>query len=164
MTVQLMLLFFRDGDFMITQNELNDLSFCITLIRNDIKSKENIFIINVLLGILGKYDSLIENNEIRKSLCKIPGLADKWVFIRYENYYVKTIIDNYKSQKLLYDMLLSLKLLLEDEKIDQAFDLADTMHVLPDIIADNEGGIPKSFFKIFAKPYEKKWKVKIGED
>ena len=139
---------FRDGDFMITQNELNDLSFCITLIRNDIKSKENIFIINALLGILGEYDSLIENNEIRKSLRKIPGLADKWAFIRYENYYVKTIIiDNYKSQKLLYDMLLSLQLLLEDGKFDQAFDLADTMHVLPDIIADNKGEPQKAFLK-----------------
>ena len=44
MTGRLMLLFFRDDDFMITQNELNDLSFCITLIRNDIKSRENIFV------------------------------------------------------------------------------------------------------------------------
>ena len=58
---------------MITQNELYDLSFIISLIRSNIDSPENIKVLDIILALLEKTDSLIENNQIRHSLCEFPN-------------------------------------------------------------------------------------------
>ena len=147
---------------MITQNELYDLSFIISLIRSNIDSPENIKVLDIILALLEKTDSLIENNQIRHSLCEIPKLSEKWEFSKHENYYVRTIIfKDFQMQTALFNNLSMLRSLLQSSKFDQSFDLADALHVLPNIIADSNGKIPKNYYKVFARPYQSKWKSKI---
>lgn len=147
---------------MITQNELYDLSFVLTLIRSDIDSPKNIEILDALLVLLERTDILIENNQIRQSLSEISQLSENWEFLKYKNYYVRTIIfKDFQMQTSLFKNLSMLKSLLQSCKFDQALDLADTLHALPNIIADNNGKIPKIYYRTFARPYELKWKSKI---
>lgn len=147
---------------MITQNELYDLSFLISLIRGRIDSSKNIEVLDIILALLEKTDSLIEDNQIRHSLCEIPQLNEKWDFAKHENYYVRTIVfKDIQMQTVLFNSLSILRSLLLSGKFDQAFDLADALHVLPNIIADNNGKIPKNYYKTFARPYELKWKSQL---
>ena len=147
---------------MITQNELYDLSFILSLIRSDIHSPKNVEILDALLALLERSDILIENNQIRHSLCQIPQLNENWEFLKYQNYYVRTIVfKDFQMQTALFKNLSMLKSLLQSRKFDQALDLADAVHALPDIIADNNGKIPKNYYKTFARPYEMKWKSKL---
>lgn len=150
----------RKGDIiMITQNELYDLSFVISLIRSEITNPNNISVLNLILPLLENTSQLVENNSIRKALLHLTQLNAKWEFIKYENYYVKTLIfKDTAVQKELFLSLSELRALLQAQKFDQAFDLADTLHVLPEIIADNKGKIPNSYQKAFKKPYQKRWK------
>lgn len=143
---------------MITQNELYDLSFVISLIRSDITANENITILNIILDLLNNKEQSISNNEIRKNLRQIPILSKKWEFVYHENYYVRTIVfKNDKIIKVMSDMLMKLKSLLLSQEYAQAYDLADALHTLPEIIADNKGKIPHKYSKIFLNSYRNKW-------
>lgn len=147
---------------MITQNELIDLSFVLSLIRNDIENSTNIMILDTLVYLLQDPNEIIQDNQIRQALASISGLNKEWNFIYYENYYVRTvIIKNANIQNKIKLSLLNLKLLLQSNNFEQGYDLADALHVLPTIIAENNGDLPYRAKKIFIKPYEKKWKVKL---
>ena len=43
------------------------------------------------------------------------------------------------------------------KKYDQAFDLADALHMYPEIVANNLKKFPKSYWKLIYNPYKKKW-------
>lgn len=146
---------------MITQNELYDLGFAISLIRGNIKDPENVYILDSVLTLLKNPNKIISNNQIRNILRNIQNLSERWEFVKYDNYYVRTIIfKNEKTQIFLFENLSCLKLLLISQRFKQAFDLADILHILPDLIVENKGEIPKDFYKIFLNPYLKKWKLK----
>lgn len=145
---------------MITQNELYDLSFILTLIRSEINDPNNVIVLDSILSLLKDESKLIENNKIRKTLYPLTRLNEKWEFVKHENYYVRTLI--YKDaavQEELLKNLTDLKLLLQSEKFEQAYDLVDALHALPAMIADNKGVIPKNYRKSFKQPYLKKWKI-----
>lgn len=143
---------------MITQNELYDLSFSLMLIRSEINNPNNVIVLDSIISLLKDSSKLIENNQIRKTLCSISQLNEKWEFVKHENYYVRTLIYKDKDfQDELLNNLNDLKLLLQAEKFEQAYDLVDALHALPTIIADNNGIIPKNYRKTFSQPYRKKW-------
>jgi phage-related protein len=145
---------------MVTQNELHDLGFVIKLIRSDINDPNNIMVLDSILLMLKDTSKLIENNQIRKALSLLPQLNEKWEFVKHENYYIRTlIIKNEAVQNELLKGLTELKFLLQSDKFTQAYDLADVLHALPEIISDNNGSIPKSYRKTFTDPYKKKWKT-----
>ena len=147
---------------MITQNELYDLGFVIKLIRSEIDDPNNVAVLELILLMFENPDQLIENNQIRKTLCQISQLSEKWEFVRHENYYVRTLIFKDRTiQTELYVALTNLKLLLQSKKYEQAFDLADALHALPEIIVDNGGKVPDSYRKTFIIPYQKKWKCNV---
>lgn len=50
--------------------------------------------------------------------------------------------------------------LLADGKTEQAYALADAIHVLPEIILKNDGQIPKDYYDVYLEPYRKKWQDK----
>ena len=47
--------------------------------------------------------------------------------------------------------------LLNQNEYEKAYDLIDSFHCLPDIVADNNFSIPKSFWKTYTKCYRNKW-------
>ena len=146
---------------MITQNELYDLSFVISLIRSEIDNPNNVIVLKNILLLLENTKELTGNNQIRKQLSQISQLNEKWEFIRHENYYVRTLIfKNEKVHNELLKNLTDLYFLLKSKKFQQAYDLSDALHMLPEVIADNKGRIPNSYYKAFKNSYKKKWKIK----
>lgn len=144
---------------MITQNELYDLSFILVLIRSDITNPNNVIVLDLIISLLKDESKLIENNQLRKTLYPLTQLSEKWEFVKHENYYVRTLIfKDLTVQKEVLKNLTDLKLLLQSEKFEQAYDLVDALHDLPTMIADNKGVIPKNYWKLYIQPYCKKWK------
>lgn len=144
---------------MITQNELFDLSFALTLIRNNIDNGINIAVLDAILGLFEKPNASIQDNDIRKVLRGITNLDEKWEFAKHDNYYVRTVIFKEADMlNLLMQNLSELRMLLQSRQFEQAYDLADILHVLPEVIATNKGRVSHGFMKTFIKPYQKKWK------
>ena len=74
------------------------------------------------------------------------------------NFYVHDAI---LKNQLLYDLLNkicdNLLRVLNSGDYITAVDFVDTVHCLPDIIAENRFTIPKSYWKSHMKSYRKKW-------
>lgn len=143
---------------MICQNELFDISFSLSLIRGDIENDCNIAVVDSIIALLKEND--IKNNDVRRALGSVSGLSELWEFVKRENYYVRTVVLDIDSERLVY-YLEYLRQLLNEGAFAQGYDFADALHVLPDIMAMHEGKIPKSFYSVYLKKYNKKWKQKI---
>lgn len=46
-------------------------------------------------------------------------------------------------------------------EFEMAYDLADMLHVVPDVIAENDKASMKSYWKAFVVPFHKKWNCSI---
>ena len=57
-------------------------------------------------------------------------------------------------------MIKELRALIFSCNYSQSYDLADAIHALPDIIADNKGNIPNNYYDIYMVPYINKYMVK----
>ena len=100
-----------------------------------------------------------EDNQIRKGLATIKGIdRERWFFVYHNNVYVNCqILKKSDIYNLLLKLLRYLIHVLEKEEFDKAYDLVDCFHCLPEIIADNNFSIPKTFWKTFVKYYRDKW-------
>ncbi len=143
---------------MITKNDLYDITFALTIIRNNITEKSNPLILTQMIKVLGENNNT-EDNQIRKSISFIEGLdREYWFFAYYNNIYVNhQILNKADIYALLIQLFQSLICELNKKNFDKAYDLADSFHCLPEIIADNNFIIPKSFWKTFIKDYRRKW-------
>ena len=143
---------------MINKNDLYDISFALVLIRNNITERSNPQVLAQMIKVIEDKNNT-EENQIRKAVSSIDGLdRERWFFAYHNNVYV-----NHQVLKKadIYDLLVKLFRILIDElnkkEFDRAYDLADSFHCLPEIIADNNFTIPKSFWKTFVKEYRSKW-------
>jgi len=144
---------------MISKNDLYDVTFALTTIRNDIQNESNKKILLKIISVFDVREDVLEDNQIRKALSTIDKLdKEHWYYIYHNNIYVNhQFLKNNHIYELLKKMCKELNGLLEDNNFERAYDLADTFHCLPDIIADNNFTIPKSFWKNYIKPYSDKW-------
>lgn len=143
---------------MITKNDLYDITFALTTIRNNITQKSNPLILTQMIKVLGENNDT-DDNQIRKAISSIGGLdREYWFFAYYNNVYVNhQILNKADIYALLIQLFQSLICELNKKNFDKAYDLADSFHCLPEIIADNNFIIPKSFWKTFIKDYRRKW-------
>lgn len=143
----------------ITQYELYDLAEILTIIRSNPKASHNIVILEQIEKCLKRDD--ISNNCLRSAVSKIDNINKSlYEFCFHENYYVN--IKLYKNQECIKELLSyinNLKNLIVEKKYDSAFDLADAIHSLPYIIDEYKGKIPKRYYRIYLKPYKKKWSL-----
>lgn len=157
---------------MITQNDLYDITFSLMIIRYRISEENNIRalfqIIKVLESPITKKDhnaedEWIEDNQIRKAISTIEGLdSEFWSFAFHNNVYTnQQVLKNPHIYDLLISVLRELLHQLQNGDFKKAFDLADNVHCLPELIADNNFKVPKKFWKIFVKNYRKKWDKKF---
>ena len=140
---------------MLNHFDLYDLTAVLINIRDDIKSNSNLIILESLIKVLNDIDNY-EDNQIRKKLATLNLGNDKWYFVYYDNVYVThKILKNMTLVRLIIQILTSAKQLLKENNFNQAFDLVDHYHNLPQIRADNNFIIPKSYYKT-SKQYGKK--------
>ena len=142
---------------MINKYDLYDISAALINIRNDIQSDINIELLKAMIDVLNVSES--EDNQIRKALSTVKGIQeDKWHFVFVQNVYVN---HSYLKDPNIYDILkkamLNLLQLLLEKSYDRAYDLVDSIHCLPDIIADNNFIISTSYWKKHVKIYRMKW-------
>lgn len=143
---------------MINKNDLYDITFALIIIRNNITEKSNPQILAQMIKVLGEKNNT-EDNQIRKAISSIDGLdREYWFFVYHNNVYVNhQMLNKADIYALLVKLFQSLICELNKKEFDKAYDLADSFHCLPEIIADNNFAIPKSFWKTFVKDYRSKW-------
>ena len=143
---------------MINKNDLYDITFALTIIRNDICETSNPKILSQMIKVL-EAENNTEDNQIRKAIASVEGLpCEHWLFVHHNNFYVKhQILKNVDVYVILIKLLQSLIVELNKQEFDKAYDIVDSFHCLPEIIADNHFKIPKSYWNTYVKYYRKKW-------
>ncbi len=144
---------------MISKIDLYDLTASFVSIRINIKYELNSIILHEIVKVLCFYDKTYEDNQIRKAIASINNLdKERWYFVYHNNIYVRHQL---LKEEAIYQLLIKvcnlLIQLLEDEEYENAYDLVDTIHFLPDIIADNNFTIKQSYWNTLVKDYRDKW-------
>ena len=117
----------------------------------------------VLLKTINVLESRLENhdmNQFRGALRSINSLdKEKYHFAYVDNVYV--YFPAFLKEKHIYILLIEccecLLKAIEEKNTEKIADLADCLHNLPTLIADNSFSIPKNFWKNEMKYYRKKW-------
>ena len=143
---------------MINKYDLYDITFALIIIRNNITEKSNPRILTQMIKVLGDTNNT-EDNQIRKAISSIDGLdREYWFFAYHNNVYVNyQVLTKAYIYTLLIKLFQSLICELNKKEFNKAYDLVDSFHCLPEIVADNNFTIPKSFWKTFVKGYRSKW-------
>lgn len=144
---------------MISQNDLYDIAYALVAIRNDIQYKLNSEILSKIIQVLKYGEKEYEDNQVRKALAKVRGLnPEKWYYVYHNNVYTT---QRFVKNKYIYELLIKLCeesiIIFEANDFERAYDLIDSYHCLPNIIADNNFCIFKSYWKTFLNPYRDKW-------
>lgn len=144
---------------MISKYDLYDLSAVLVNIRSDVEYKLNVQILDKIIQMLSTDEYTTEENQVRKAIAEVQNLdREKWYFVYHNNLYVNhSLLKKEEIYSLLLTICKSLKTALENQQYDKAYDLADAVHCLPDIIADNGFSVPKAYWKIYIGTYRKKW-------
>lgn len=150
---------------MILIHDLYDISQAFIGMRADIKYDKNIFILQNIIKVLRSNNSY-EPNQIRNTLAEIPDLdREKWEYVYHQNLYVyHSPLKNQKIINILIKSCEELIIALQSKNFDSAWDLVDTIHCLPDIIAENKFSITKSYWKSHVKYYRDKWDKNFLKD
>ena len=143
---------------MLSNNDLYDLSAVFKEIRSNILYEYNTAILKKLIEIL-ENESLYEENQIRKALASIGKLEEnKWLFVYYNNLYTyRRLLKDSTIYRILIYACSTLKSLFEIGDFEQADALVDSIHCLPEIIAENQFHIPYTYWKTYILPYRKRW-------
>ena len=157
---------------MITKEDLYDITFSLMIIRYRISDQKNLNVLYQIIKVLEAAnatnlqqsdDEWIEDNQIRKAISTVDDLDQEfWSFAFHNNVYVnQQILKNPYIYDLLIKILRELLYVIKNEEFKKAFDLADNVHCLPELIADNNFTVPTRFWKYFVKNYRKKWDKKF---
>ncbi|MHB1453783.1 MAG: hypothetical protein ACYCYM_07515 [Saccharofermentanales bacterium] len=143
---------------MIGINDLHDMSAIFTGIREDIKNDKNEIIIQKIIQVLFMKDTY-EYNQLRNTLKDIDGLdKEKWNFVFHENLYVyNAILHDDNIYVILTKICEKLRNAILQNKFDEAEDLTNAVHCLPDIIAENHLTITANYWNSHMKYYRDKW-------
>lgn len=144
---------------MISRNDLYDITAAFIIVRSDIKHELNSAVLDEIVKVLGVEDQKFEDNQIRKAIASIDELdREKWFYAYNNNFYVNhMILDDRRVYRILIKLCILLRQLLELREYEKAYDLLDSFHCLPDIIADNNFSITKSYWRTYVKNYRNKW-------
>ena len=143
---------------MVNQYDLYDITYALSIIRNDIQGKLNKDILSMIILVLNNKQCL-DDNQIRKSLAQIEGLdKERFYYVYHNNVYVDhRILKDEAIYTLLIKLYQEIITALDNNHFERAFDIIDYFHCLTSIIADNNFSIPKKFWKTYANQYRKKW-------
>lgn len=140
--------------------DLYDLSQIYILIRAYPDDQKNPQIIEKVLEVLQQRETNHQPNQFRTALSSIDGLdAERYGFAFVQNAYV--YFPGPLKDDRIYDLLLAVnhslhKVLLEGSQ-EQITALADCIHNLPTMLAENHYQIPKYFWKGYVRTYRTAW-------
>ena len=129
---------------------LINLQRIMVFLRFDIKNKRNNDILCILIQ---AFDGLISNKEMCDAIVKImPDWKTQLKYEESENQFVQEKVIEFvkKAMQILGDSL-------STHEFDIAYDIADILHVLPDIVIQNEKKSLKKYWKVYIEGFNKKW-------
>ena len=146
---------------LILDQDLYDISACLVCIRNEPANPINEAVVDKILHVLrqGIDSNTLAFNQVRIAVSKISNLdKEKWFFVFHENVYVHfAILKDRSIYNLLIKVLMRLKQVISEGNEEKIDNLADCIHCLPDIIAENNFRITKSYWSSHVQYYRKKW-------
>lgn len=144
---------------MLSVYDLYDLSRVLINIRAFPEYSLNKDIIKQALYVLSDRFDNHELNQFRTALMTVKGLDETYSFVQVQNVYTyfPTVLKDENVYGLLISTLQSLSKAIEEENREKIVDLADCLHNLPIIIAENHFSIPRNFWRVCVKPYRDKW-------
>lgn len=119
-------------------------------IRFDIKDENNSHVIDIIIKVI--------NNNIRNDeMCKmIFYLMPRWKGqLMVEEGELQELIFNSKLKEFTIRALELMKTHIISQKYESAYDLADMLHALPEIVIDNNKKGLKQYWKNYVKPFQK---------
>lgn len=124
--------------------------------RYDIKNKNNLEVVDILIKVIN--DNVSNDKMCRMILDKMPMWNEQLV-VEGDNR--KEVFDN-KSRKLfVIEALELLKDKLLFREYEMAYDIADILQGLPDIVISNKKEGFRQYWKLYVKPFQKKWNLNI---
>ncbi len=145
---------------MLNTYDLYDLYAVFTGIRFHPDHPLNEAIMNRIISVLNDRESG-EFNQIRKAVQSAGNLQkeDIYSFASTENVYTYTplILEDETVYNILLSSCIEMKNAIIRSDSEQIADLADCLHNLPIYIAENNGKIPKMFWKNEVAFYREKW-------
>lgn len=147
---------------MVSDNDLYDISEILKVFKMNINDEHNYEILDEIIKHLENYNiKPYYDNEIRVLLSNIVNSTNIYYEFAFKNnFYVHRIfLKDEKIYNLLISLFKHLKGLIKEENFCQAIDFLDAIHVLPEILVYHHFRIPPSYWRIYLKPYKKKWKV-----
>ncbi|MBD5088423.1 MAG: hypothetical protein HDT30_06360 [Clostridiales bacterium] len=129
------------------------------LLRFDIKNKNNSHVIDIIIKAIINKSS---NQEMFKMIFYImPSWKSQLIVERDDE---QEIICNTKLEQFIIRSLELMKTNISIQKYKMAYDIADTLHVLPEIVIANQKKGLKQYWKIYVKPFQKKWRCNIFDE
>lgn len=137
-------------------NESMLINFQIVMVfmRLDIKNKENKYILGIVIR---AFDGKLDNQEMYEAL--VIRKPDWKTQLKYGETTCHLI-----SEKIIGFVRMALCMMeeyLATNAYDAAYDIADLLHVLPDIVIRGNEKQLKRYWKVYVRPYEKKWKCDV---
>lgn len=144
---------------MVSNYDLYDITYALICMRNDISNISNEQVLLNIERVLNSKATVFRDNQIRRAIANIEGLdREVWRYVYYNNVYVThRLLSDECVYQVLKEAIVALQALLNVQEYQKAYDLIDSIHCLPNIIADNNFVIPKAYWRTYVKPYRKKW-------
>ncbi|MDE7183112.1 MAG: hypothetical protein K2O40_01275 [Lachnospiraceae bacterium] len=133
---------------------LENLKSIMILMRSDIRNRRGEEIVHLFHR---AFLNQMRNSELCEKMIEMMPEWRGW------------LIDGEKTDQVIPDRLLAfvnlalevMREALHAGEFEMAYDLADMLHVLPDVIADNDKASRRSYWKIFVVSFQKKWHCNI---
>lgn len=128
-------------------------------LRFDIKNENNYEIIDIIIKV-------INNNNSNNEMCEmILYTMPKWKGqLISEEDGMKELIFDVQLKQFIIRALEVMKTNILIQQYEIAYDIADMLQGLPEIaIANNKKGL-RQYWKVYVKPFQKKWKCTIFDE
>ena len=135
----------------MNKSVLINLHRIMVFIRFDIKNKRNNDILCILIQ---SFDGLIDNKDMCDAIVRImPDWKVQLIREELEDLFIHEKIIEFvkKAMEIARDNL-------NTNEFDIAYDIADILHVLPDIVIQNDKKGLKKYWKVYIERFNKKWK------
>lgn len=123
----------------------------MVFLRCDIKDRRSIDILCILMK---AFDGLINNEEMCDEIVKImPDWKAQLIYARYEYCFIQ--------QEIIEFMKIAVQIMvdsLSSKELDIAYDIADILHVLPDVIIQKDKKGLKKYWETYVERFNDKWK------
>ena len=147
---------------MLCVYELYDLHMLLVAIRTYPENCVNFDVVTKILYVLNNRFECDEINQFRKSLQSVKSIDEYSIydFVFTENNYCYHPLPFLKDESVYSILISSFKemlVVINEQNREKIVDLADCLHDLPIILANNHYSVPKSFWQLNVKYYRNQW-------